>query len=55
MIDYHYSHLARDVRQHAIRLLNTFARADQADVHAVDAGWPSKTPSTVNVGNGKGG
>src|SRR5712691_10400412 len=38
MIDRHYGHLARDGRQHAIRLLDLFAGADP-DVHAVDAAW----------------
>jgi hypothetical protein len=33
MIDRHYGHLARDGREHAIRLLDSFARVDHsADV-----------------------
>lgn len=39
MIDRHYGHLARDGREHAIKLLDTFTAADGVDVHAVDAAW----------------
>ncbi len=38
MIDRHYGHLARDGREHAIRLLDAVTGAD---VHAVDAAWTS--------------
>ena len=38
MIDRHYGHLARDGREHAINLLDTYTRA-QDDVHAVDVAW----------------
>src|SRR6266540_3660498 len=38
MIDRHYGHLARDGREHAIRLLDMFTGAE-SDVHAVDAPW----------------
>ena len=38
MIDRHYGHLARDGREHAIRLLDLFTGAEP-DVHAVDAVW----------------
>jgi integrase len=38
MIDRHYGHLARDGREHAIRLLDVFTGAE-LDVHAVDAAW----------------
>ena len=38
MIDRHYGHVARDGREHAIRLLNLFTAA-RPDVHAVDAAW----------------
>jgi integrase len=37
MIDRHYGHLARDGREHAIKLLDSFSSA--SDVHAVDAAW----------------
>ena len=39
MIDRHYGHLARDGREHAIKLLDTFGGADPANVHAVDVAW----------------
>jgi integrase len=42
MIDRHYGHLARDGRQHAIRLLDQFTGAEP-DVHAVDAAWTLDT------------
>jgi hypothetical protein len=54
MIDHHYGHLARDGREHAIRLLDTFTCADTANVHAVDAGWTSPEVSVAEVGNGEG-
>jgi integrase len=44
MIDRH-GHLARDGRNHAIRLLDLFTGAEP-DVHAVDAAWTS-SPRTV--------
>lgn len=53
MIDRHYGHLARDGREHAIKLLDTFTGADLVDVHAVDAAWTLKTPSAARIGNEK--
>lgn len=53
-IDRHYGHLARDGREHAIRLLDLFTGAEP-DVHAVDAASTSNTFSDVNSDNGKGG
>ncbi|MGH3029376.1 MAG: hypothetical protein ACRDNE_01145 [Gaiellaceae bacterium] len=38
MIDRHYGHLARDGREHAIKLLDEFT-GGAPDVHAVDAAW----------------
>jgi hypothetical protein len=38
MIDRHYGHLAKDGRDHAIRLLDQFT-GRRPDVHAVDAAW----------------
>ncbi|MGH3003617.1 MAG: hypothetical protein ACRDM1_13315, partial [Gaiellaceae bacterium] len=56
MIDRHYGHLARDGREHAIRLLDTFAAtAQQPDVHAVDARWTPQSTSTAKTGNKKSG
>jgi integrase len=39
MIDRHYGHLARDGRDHAINLLDSYSRPDEADVHQVDVAW----------------
>jgi integrase len=39
MIDRHYGHLARDGREHAIRLLDS---SIDVDVHRVDARWTSR-------------
>ena len=49
MIDRHYGHLARDGREHAIRLLDLFTDAEP-DVHAVDAAW---TPNERVVTHGE--
>ncbi|HEY8629506.1 MAG TPA: hypothetical protein VIL73_03040, partial [Gaiellaceae bacterium] len=46
MFDRHYGHLARDGRDHAIKLLDTFTSSDTTNVHAVDAAWTLQ-PSTV--------
>jgi integrase len=54
MIDRHYGHLARDGREHAIKLLDTYRAPAPFDVHAVDAGWTSNEPSDANLDNGKG-
>jgi integrase len=51
MIDRHYGHLARDGREHAIRLLDLFTRVE-ADVHAVDAAWTLKEPAVADGENG---
>jgi len=48
----HYGHLARDGREHAIRLLDTFVSAAQTtDVHAVDATWTLQRASAATAGN----
>jgi hypothetical protein len=39
MIDRHYGHLARDGREHQIRLLDS---SNELDVHRVDARWTSR-------------
>lgn len=48
MIDRHYGHLARDGREHAIKLLDTYA---PFGVHAVDARWTSNAASGANRDN----
>jgi hypothetical protein len=40
MIDYHYGHLARDSREHAVSLLDALAIE-----RAVDAGWTPQRPA----------
>ena len=55
MIDRHYGHLARDGREHAIRLLDGYTAGDAADVHAVDARWTLNEISDASADNGKGG
>jgi integrase len=50
MIDRHYGHLARDGREHAIKLLDLFTGAEP-DVHAVDAAWTLSERLVAREGN----
>ena len=44
MIDRHYGHLARDGREHAIRLLDSYAAINAADVEVLDVrGTPQQS------------
>ena len=52
MIDRHYGHLARDGREHAIRMLDTYRATETLDVHAVDAGWTPNTTVDATRDNG---
>jgi integrase len=66
MIDRHYGHLARDGREHAIKLLDVFATSEPANVHRgkaswalqrenvhrVDAGWTSQQSAAALSENG---
>jgi integrase len=52
MIDRHYGHLARDGREHAIRLLDGYANIKASDVQAMDAGWTPQLPIVVGPDNG---
>jgi integrase len=54
MIDRHYGHLARDGREHAIKLLDMYRAAEPLDVHAVDARWTQNTVEGAKRDNGKG-
>src|SRR5215204_3663694 len=54
MIDRHYGHLARDGREHAIRLLDTYRAVEPLDVHAVDARWMLNDVSDATAENRKG-
>ena len=47
MIDRHYAHLAKDGRQHAIDLLDSF---NGSRVHMVDAKWTPKKGSRPMTG-----
>jgi integrase len=49
MIDRHYGHLARDGREHAIKLLDTYRAPDPSDVHAVDARWTPNVAHDVST------
>jgi hypothetical protein len=52
MIDRHYGHLARDGREHAIRLLDGYAEVKTADVQAMDVGWTPQLPVVAGHVNG---
>jgi integrase len=52
MIDRHYGHLARDGREHAIRLLDGYANIKAADVQALDVRWTPQLPSAADQDNG---
>ena len=49
MIDRHYGHLARDGREHAIKLLDEL----NAPWTLVDAAWTPNERNGVNIGNRK--
>ena len=51
MIDRHYGHLARDGRDHAINLLDTYSRPDEADVHDVDVAWTLQQRTVATSAN----
>jgi hypothetical protein len=53
MIDRHYGHLARDGREHAIRLLDGYADFKASDVQALDVGWTPQLPLAADQDNGK--
>jgi integrase len=52
MIDRHYGHLARDGREHAIRLLDGYADIKAADVQAMDVRWTPQPPIVASRDNG---
>jgi hypothetical protein len=53
VIDRHYGHLARDGREHAIKLLDTYQAVEALNIHPVDAPWTSNQPLDVNADNGE--
>ncbi len=54
MIDRHYGHLARDGREHAIKLLDTYQAAKALDVHQVDASWTPNEPFDLKYASKRG-
>ena len=54
MIDRHYGHLARDGREHAIKLLDALNAPEFEPWTLVDAAWTSKRQPTVSADNRKG-
>jgi hypothetical protein len=52
MIDRHYGHLARDGREHAIRLLDGYADVETTDVQALDVRWTPQLPIVADQDNG---
>ncbi len=52
MIDRHYGDLARDGREHAIRLLDGYADIKAADVQALDVRWTPRLPIVAGQDNG---
>jgi integrase len=55
MIDRHYGHLARDGREHAIRLLDELSAGQRPRWTLVDAPWTLKTAGGASQDNGTGG
>ena len=53
MIDRHYGHLARDGRDHAINLLDSYSQPDEADVHQVDVAWTLQQQAVASPANRK--
>src|SRR3954454_15710353 len=51
MIDRHYGHLARDGREHAIKLLDALNAPEFDPWTLVDARWTPKTPASVGPEN----
>jgi hypothetical protein len=52
MIDRHYGHLARDGRDHAIRLLDELSAGQRPRWTLVDAPWTSKPATEASRDNG---
>jgi hypothetical protein len=55
MIDRHYGHLARDGRDHAIRLLDELNGGQCPRWTLVDAAWTSHEQDAVSTDNRNGG
>ena len=52
MIDRHYGHLARDGREHAIRLLDELSAGQRPRWTSVDAAWTPKPTAAATRANG---
>jgi hypothetical protein len=52
MIGRHYGHLARDGREHAIRLLDELSAGERPRWTLVDAAWTSTSATGVSQDNG---
>jgi hypothetical protein len=52
MIDRHYGHLARDRREHAIRLLDKLSAGQRPRWTLVDAAWTPKAAADASRDNG---
>ena len=52
MIDRHYGHLARDGREHAIRLLDELSTGQRPRWTLVDAAWRPKPAASASQDNG---
>jgi integrase len=55
MIDRHYGHLARDGREHAIRLLDELSAGERPRWTPVDAAWTAESAAAVSSDNGSSG
>lgn len=53
MIDRYYGHLARDGREHAIRLLDAFSSSEPANVHRLDAAGLLQSANVHRVDPGR--
>ena len=54
MIDRHYGHLARDGREHAIKLLDALNAPEFDPWTLVDAAWTPNDPVSVSAKNESG-
>jgi integrase len=52
MIDRHYGHLARDGREHAIRLLDELSAGERPRWTLVDAAWTPDSQAAARIDNG---
>ncbi len=52
MIDRHYGHLARDGREHAIRLLDELSAGQRPRWTLVDAAWTPRPTAAASTDNG---